>query len=188
MWLRGKTRRKIAQSDTAYVKKLFAVNNVWFWRCFRVLFPCLKSNFKTLLKRNKNGRIIFLQSWLIKGSVGHSTIANSALNSLCAGTHRETIEDYLYHFWGSCFNKSQVQPWQWQMAKQLAASSSSSSSPPPPSSSCTFFCNQGPLRIEGLDNHSFGKTYCVLYIMSRWYVCCQRVLSLTTVACQNNIL
>lgn len=100
------------------------------WRCSTVSFLCSAKHgklyvLKTLVKRDdRDGSFMRLHSWLIKESVNHS----ATTNSLCAGIPRELSGASEWKqsriisstFPESCFNKSQVQPWQWQMAKQLA--------------------------------------------------------------------
>lgn len=166
-------------------RKLFAVNNVWFWRCFRVWFPRFLTlgkiwwaqtlSLKSLLKRDdKDGGFIFLQSRLIKGSVSRSTTTKPCSElTLCWNTKRairgkqmETIEDYLHHFSRKLFE--QIRSAAMTVTDGKAAGTTQL---------CfTFlsfcllffffflnlFCNRGLLCIEVLDNHSFGKTYCVL--------------------------
>lgn len=82
-------------------------------------------------------------------------LANGNNRGLSPALHRKVVSTY-----------HKLQPWQWQMAKQLAPLNFVPwffLFPP----SFLFFvlrlcCNGGLLCIEVLDNHSFGKTYCAL--------------------------
>lgn len=87
------------------------------------------SSHKTLQRRDdKDSSFIFPQSRLIKGSVSHSTTIKPCSELTCAGIPRELSGASKWKqsriisttFPESCLNKSEVQPWQWQMAKQLA--------------------------------------------------------------------
>lgn len=184
---RGKEGRKIAEFLRVTMRmQKSAVNNIWFWRCFKASFPHFLTssktwrsqtlNLKTFFKRDdKESSFIFLQSQLIEGLVGRLQLPPlslcwipKGLSGACKWKQSRIISTTSQE---SCFNISQVTAMTVTDGKAAGTTQLCFTF----LSFCLFFfffflfsfllrlcCNRGLLCIEVLDNHSFGKTYCVL--------------------------